>query len=132
MGVQVVAVGSSVPEIAFITMIWPSWLRCPVDFAAIGYSRATPRPAGNGHQRPGNRGLQAVHRTLGRQSRRYRPGALGTYTPDMLLPATASTVQDKLGLRAPAFDIQAACASFIFALITGAQYVATGAAAWCS
>ncbi len=51
---------------------------------------------------------------------------LGTYTPDMLMPATASLVQDKLGLCAPAIDLQAACASFIFAMLTGMQYVATG------
>jgi len=51
---------------------------------------------------------------------------LGTYTPDLLLPATANLVQDRLGLRAPAMDIQAACASFIYAMITGMQYVATG------
>ena len=51
---------------------------------------------------------------------------LGTFTPDMLLPATANFVQDRLGLCAPAFDVQAACASFAFALITAVQYVATG------
>jgi 3-oxoacyl-[acyl-carrier-protein] synthase III len=51
---------------------------------------------------------------------------LGTYTPDLLLPATANLVQDRLGLRAPAMDIQAACASFIYAMITGMQYVASG------
>lgn len=51
---------------------------------------------------------------------------LGTFTPDMLLPATASLVQDRLGLCAAAMDIQAACASFIYALITGMQFVATG------
>ncbi len=51
---------------------------------------------------------------------------LGTYTPDMPMPATACAVQDRLGLRALAFDIQAACASFVFALVTGVQYVATG------
>ncbi|NQU24374.1 MAG: ketoacyl-ACP synthase III [Candidatus Nealsonbacteria bacterium] len=51
---------------------------------------------------------------------------LGTYTPDLLLPATANLVQDRLGLRAPAMDITAACASFIYAMITGMQYVATG------
>lgn len=53
---------------------------------------------------------------------------LGTYTPDMTMPATASLVQEKLGLCAPAMDIQAACTSFMFALITGMQYVATGCA----
>lgn len=51
---------------------------------------------------------------------------LGTFTPDMPLPATASIVQHRLGLSAPALDLQAACASFIFAMLTGAQYVATG------
>jgi 3-oxoacyl-[acyl-carrier-protein] synthase-3 len=51
---------------------------------------------------------------------------LGTYTPDMLMPATASLVQDRLGLCAPAIDIHAACASFVFAMLTGMQYVATG------
>jgi 3-oxoacyl-[acyl-carrier-protein] synthase-3 len=51
---------------------------------------------------------------------------VGTYTPDMPMPSTASMVQDRLGLRALAFDIQAACAGFVFALVTGMQYVATG------
>ncbi len=51
---------------------------------------------------------------------------LGTCTPDMPMPATASVVQQRLGLDAMAFDLQAACASFVFALITGVQYVATG------
>jgi len=51
---------------------------------------------------------------------------LGTYTPDMLMPATASLVQDRLGLCAPAMDVQAACASFVFAMLCGMQFVATG------
>ncbi len=51
---------------------------------------------------------------------------LGTLTPDMKFPATASFVQDKLGLCAPAMDLNAACASFVFAMITGAQFIATG------
>ena len=51
---------------------------------------------------------------------------LGTYTPDRLIPATANVVQHRLGLCAPAIDLQAACASFAFALITGMQFVATG------
>ncbi|NQT13245.1 MAG: ketoacyl-ACP synthase III [Planctomycetes bacterium] len=51
---------------------------------------------------------------------------LGTFTPDLTLPATACLVQDRLGLCAPAMDLQAACASFIYAMITGMQFVATG------
>ncbi|MEN6494619.1 MAG: beta-ketoacyl-ACP synthase III [Thermoguttaceae bacterium] len=51
---------------------------------------------------------------------------VGTFSPDLLLPSTACLVQDRLGLRAPALDLQAACSSFAFSLLTGMQYVATG------
>ena len=51
---------------------------------------------------------------------------VGTFTPDMSFPATACIVQDQLGIRAPAVDMQAACAGFMYALVTGAQFVATG------
>jgi 3-oxoacyl-[acyl-carrier-protein] synthase-3 len=51
---------------------------------------------------------------------------VGTYTPDYLLPSTACLVQNRLGLRAPAMDLHAACASFMMALVTGGQFVSTG------
>jgi len=51
---------------------------------------------------------------------------VGTFTPDFNCPSTACLVQDKLGLDAPAVDLQAACSGFIYAMVTGAQYVATG------
>jgi 3-oxoacyl-[acyl-carrier-protein] synthase-3 len=52
---------------------------------------------------------------------------LATFTPDMAFPSTACLVQDQLKLNCPAFDMQAACAGFMYALITGAAYVASGA-----
>src|SRR5262245_29503440 len=52
---------------------------------------------------------------------------LGTFTPDMAFPSTASLVQDRMGLNCPAVDLQAACAGFMYALITGSAYVAAGA-----
>ena len=51
---------------------------------------------------------------------------VGTFTPDYQCPSTACLVQDRLGLDAPAFDVQAACSGFMYALTTAAQYVATG------
>lgn len=51
---------------------------------------------------------------------------LGTMTPDMCFPSTACLVQDRLKLTCPAFDLQAACAGFVYALITAAQFVAAG------
>jgi 3-oxoacyl-[acyl-carrier-protein] synthase-3 len=53
---------------------------------------------------------------------------VATVTPDMLFPSTACLVQHKLGAKgAWGFDLSAACSAFVFALQTGAQFVATGA-----
>ena len=51
---------------------------------------------------------------------------IGTMTPDMCFPSTACLVQDRLKLGCPAFDLQAACAGFVYALVTAAQFVAAG------
>jgi len=53
---------------------------------------------------------------------------VATVTPDMLFPSTACLVQHKLGAKgAWGFDLSAACSAFVYALQTGAQFVATGA-----
>ncbi len=52
---------------------------------------------------------------------------LGTFTPDMSFPSTACLVQDRLGLVGPAIEVEAACAGFMYALITAAAYVVSGA-----
>lgn len=52
---------------------------------------------------------------------------LATFTPDMSFPSTACLVQEILKLKCPAVDLQAACAGFMYAFITGAAYVASGA-----
>jgi 3-oxoacyl-[acyl-carrier-protein] synthase III len=52
---------------------------------------------------------------------------VATFTPDMSFPSTACLVQDQLKLACPAMDLQAACAGFMYALITGYTYVASGA-----
>ncbi len=53
---------------------------------------------------------------------------LGTFTPDRLMPQTATLVQDRLGIHCPAMDVVAACAGFMYALVTGAQFIASGSA----
>ncbi len=54
---------------------------------------------------------------------------LGTVTPDTSTPSTACYVQAKLGCRnAAAFDISAACSSFLFAMKTAVQYIGCGQA----
>jgi 3-oxoacyl-[acyl-carrier-protein] synthase-3 len=50
-----------------------------------------------------------------------------TVTPDMVFPATANIISDKVGIKnAFSFDLNAACSGFLFALQTGASYVQTG------
>ncbi|MEQ1828231.1 MAG: beta-ketoacyl-ACP synthase III [Pirellula sp.] len=51
-----------------------------------------------------------------------------TMTPDFITPSTACILQRRLDCIAPAFDLSAACAGFMYALITGAQYVRSGMA----
>jgi len=52
---------------------------------------------------------------------------VGTSTPDHLMPATACQVQDALGaVHAGAFDLNAACSGFVYALTVGHQAIASG------
>ena len=53
---------------------------------------------------------------------------LSTTTPDKIFPATATILQNRLGASCPAFDLQAVCAGFVFALTTAQQYIENGAA----
>jgi 3-oxoacyl-[acyl-carrier-protein] synthase-3 len=51
-----------------------------------------------------------------------------TATPDMLFPATANIICDKIGAKnAWSFDLLAACSGFIYGLTTGAKFVESGA-----
>ena len=53
---------------------------------------------------------------------------VATVTPDMFFPSTACLVQEKVQAKnAWGFDLSAACSGFLFALMTGAQFVETGA-----
>jgi len=53
---------------------------------------------------------------------------VATSTPDMVFPATACILQDKLGIKqCIAFDVQAVCAGFVYALATAEKFVKTGA-----
>jgi 3-oxoacyl-[acyl-carrier-protein] synthase-3 len=53
---------------------------------------------------------------------------VATVTPDMLFPATACLVQDRIGAKgAWGFDLSAACSGFAYALTVGAQFVESGA-----
>lgn len=52
---------------------------------------------------------------------------LATTTPDRCVPATSATVQHQLGLSCGAFDINAACSGFVYALVNAHGLIAMGA-----
>lgn len=50
-----------------------------------------------------------------------------TTTPDMVFPATANIISDKMGMKnAFGYDVSAACSGFLFSLVTGAKFVESG------
>lgn len=51
---------------------------------------------------------------------------VATMTPDNPTPSAACHLQRRLGAVAPAMDINAACAGFMYAMVTGAQFVSAG------
>lgn len=51
---------------------------------------------------------------------------VATMTPDFPTPSTACEVQRRLGAVAPAMDINAACAGFMYAAVTAAQFIRAG------
>ena len=53
---------------------------------------------------------------------------VGTLSPDTPIPSTAVWVQRKMGIGCPAFDVNAACAGFSYAMSTGVAFVESGAA----
>ena len=52
---------------------------------------------------------------------------LSTTTPDRTVPATSATVQNELGLRCGAFDVNAACSGFVYAYVVAQGLLAIGA-----
>ena len=51
---------------------------------------------------------------------------VATTTPDMIFPSTACILQNKLGIEnCPAFDVQAVCSGFIYALATADMFVSS-------
>jgi len=54
---------------------------------------------------------------------------LGTTTPDLIFPSTACLLQDRLGANGcAAFDVNAACSGFVYALTVADKFIRSGAA----
>lgn len=77
-------------------------------------------------------GLEAAHRALeaaGRSAADVDLIIVATSTPDMVFPSAAAILQNKLGIAGcPAFDVQAVCSGFVYALTVADAMIRTGSA----
>ena len=77
-------------------------------------------------------GLEASKRALeaaGRKAEDIDLIIVATSTPDMVFPSTACILQNKLGANGcPAFDVQAVCSGFVYALTVADAMIKTGSA----
>jgi 3-oxoacyl-[acyl-carrier-protein] synthase-3 len=128
LGVQVLATGSYAPEVVVSNEeletalgYEPGWI---LKRTGIRQRRHAPP-----HMATSDMAVEAARRAI--MKAEVDPADIdlvivGTFTPDMPLPSTACQVQHALRLNAPAMDVQAACAGFLYALVTGMQFVASG------
>jgi 3-oxoacyl-[acyl-carrier-protein] synthase-3 len=71
-------------------------------------------------------GLAALEKA-GRRPDEIDAVILATTTPDQIVPGTSSTVQDGIGITGGAFDVNAACSGFVYALTVAHGMLAIGA-----
>jgi len=126
-GVQVLATGSYVPD-RIVENEELASLGCDADWILqrTGIRQRRHAPPG---MATSDMALEAARRCIQRAGVSTSDIDLvivGTFTPDVLVPSTACLIQDRLNLCAAAFDLQSACAGFMYALVTGMQFVATG------
>jgi 3-oxoacyl-[acyl-carrier-protein] synthase III len=80
----------------------------------------------------GTMGLEAARRALSAAGMAPADVDLiivATTTPDLVFPATACLIQERLGLHGcPAFDVQAVCTGFVYALAIADKFIRTGSA----
>ena len=126
-GVQIVGTGSYVPE-QVVTNEALASLGCDADWiiqrTGIRERRHAPPEISTGDMAVA--AAERCLKTADVDRSEIDLVVLATLSPDYLLPATATAVQDRLGLNCAAMDLSAACAGFMYALVTGMQFVATG------
>src|SRR5713101_1960335 len=129
MGVRVVGCGSYVPDAVINNEHLRQRLGCDSEWI-IKRTGILERRHALPHQATSDLCHMAAQRCLAKADVNPKDIDLllvGTFTPDMTFPSVACLVQDRLKLACPATDIQSACAGFMYALVTGAAYVLSGA-----
>jgi len=126
-GIEILASGSYVPE-NIVANEDLTELGCDSEWI-VQRTGIRQRRRASPEQATSDLALQAAQQCLDRAGKSACDVDLivvATITPDQASPSTACHLQRALGCVAPAMDINAACAGFMYALVTAGQFVATG------
>lgn len=132
-GVRIVGTGSYVPDSIVTNDHLQNRFGCDKEWI-VKQTGIRERRHALAHQATSDLGYEAARRCIanaGVDARDIDTLLVGTITPDMSFPSAACLLQDRLGLKCAAVDLQAACAGFMYALVTGAAYVVSGASDLC-
>jgi 3-oxoacyl-[acyl-carrier-protein] synthase-3 len=130
LGVRILATGGYVPEGVVTNDHLKERLGCSPE-GLVRMTGVRERRHVLAHQATSDLCCEAARQCIERAG--VRPGDIdlvlvATITPDVTTSATACLVQDRLGLCCPAVDLGAACAGFLYGLVTASSYVAAGTA----
>ncbi|MEZ6080294.1 MAG: beta-ketoacyl-ACP synthase 3 [Pirellulaceae bacterium] len=128
-GIEIMATGSYVPE-AVVANEDLAELGCDSEWI-VQRTGIRQRRRASPEQATSDLALRAAEQCL--QRAWVKPPevdliVVATITPDHATPSTACHLQRALGCVAPAMDVNAACADFMYALVTAGQFVANGSA----
>jgi 3-oxoacyl-[acyl-carrier-protein] synthase-3 len=133
LGLQVLGTGSYVPDAVITNDHLHNRFNCDADWI-VKQTGIHERRHALDNQATSDLCVEAGRRCL---ENAKTPGSnvdlllVATVTPDMSFPSVACLVQDKLRLTCASVDVQAACAGFVYALVTAGAYVISGASDCC-
>ncbi|MFC2113937.1 beta-ketoacyl-ACP synthase III [Bacteroidota bacterium] len=82
---------------------------------------------GKGSSDLGTPAVKALLEKTGTDPKEVDMVICATVTPDMLFPATATVISDKVGItNAFSYDLNAACSGFLYALVTASKFIESG------
>jgi 3-oxoacyl-[acyl-carrier-protein] synthase-3 len=133
MGVQILGTGSYVPDAVITNEHLQNRFQCDKEWI-VKQTGIRERRHALANQATTDLAFEAARRCIDNSGVRPQDVDMllvGTITPDMSFPSAACLVQNRLKLKCAAVDLQAACAGFMYSLVTGAAYVVSGASDYC-
>src|SRR5437660_1226440 len=133
MGVQILGTGSYVPDAVITNEHLQNRFQCDKEWI-VKQTGIRERRHALANQATTDLGFEAARRCIANAGARAQDVDMvlvATITPDMSFPSAACLIQNRLKLKCAAVDLHAACAGFMYALVTGAAYIVSGASDLC-